>query len=330
MESLNEIILKTNKSELRLSLKLGGKILSLKLLDHTIIEGTSNPDNFCDNGNFLMFPWNSRLQSNQISNKSLFKKEFTITPIFKDHNNIALHGLVANAERELIKQDENLIKLKIKNIDSIIKENQFMSLMPDVFETFVLTENSLTIITEFMKKEDQKMEEVFFANGYHPYIQFEKECIDDFIINTNMSHSLVLDSKLLPVLIDSEYQLENIENLNGNKIGNRKFDDCFYNKNQNEFNYFDLDIEKKNIKICVNDSFEKFKEKKIKNLIFESSKQQKYNYFTVYTPNRNIIAIEPQTSGPNSYFMKENGMVKMKKEEDYKFELFNIELIKKS
>lgn len=320
MDPSNILTLTKTNSFLKLDLSKGGKIIDLILNNHIIIKSPNTSD-FLADGNFLMFPWNSRLESTKIEEKSVFGKEMEFFPEFVDGNKTPLHGLFAKTRREIVEFGSYFVKLR-PIVDEIQTKNQgFLDFIPDFDEIFILGENKLTVVTEFYRKKSQINSKLHFSFGYHPYLQIDDEKIDDFIVETNMTDSMCLDEKLLPVKTGNSYTLKKID-LNGS-IQSKIFDNCFTREIKDFVSYFSIRSPLSNLKITVNDDIVNFKDEKFK---LDKQKQIKMPFITVYTPDRSRIAIEPQTSGPNSYFMSQENLVQMGEHEDFKFSIFNIEL----
>lgn len=320
MDTPDILTLSITNSVLRLDLSKGAKIIDLVLNNHIIIKSPNTSD-FLADGSFLMFPWNSRLESTSIEEKSVFGKEMKFFPEFSDGNKTPLHGLFATTKREIVEFGPNLVKLR-PITDEIQKRNEgFLEAIPDFDEIFILSEKKLTIVTEFYRKKSQIKNKLHFSFGYHPYLQIDEEKIDEFIVETNMTESLLLDEKLLPIKTGNSYTLKNID-LNG-AIQSKKFDNCFTRKVNDVANFFSITSPHSNLKITVNDDFTNFKDEKFK---LDEQKQIRMPFITVYTPDRKKIAIEPQSSGPNSYFMSQENLAQMKEHEDFKFSIVNIEL----
>ena len=320
MEPANILTLTKTNSVLKLDLSKGGKIIDLILDNHIIIKSPNSSD-FLADGSFLMFPWNSRLESTKIEEKSVFGKEMKFLPEFVDGNKTPLHGLFAKTRREIVEFGPNFVKVR-PIVDEIQTKNEgFLEVIPDFDELFILSEKKLTIVTEFYRKKIQIHNKLHFSFGYHPYFQIDEEKIDDLIIETNMTDSMLLDEKLLPVKTGNSYTFKKID-LNG-AIQSKNFDSCFTREIKESVNFFSIRSPHSNLKLTINDDLANFKDEKLK---LDEQKQIRMPFITVYTPDRSRIAIEPQSSGPNSYFMSQENLVQMGEHEDFKFSIFNIEL----
>ncbi|MCB1179368.1 MAG: hypothetical protein KDK36_17435, partial [Leptospiraceae bacterium] len=132
----------TEKSSLTIDSK--GKILNLTLnngnRERTIIK--ANPfDPFFSSGNYLLFPWVNRLKTNKIKFKEL---ETVINPIAKDSNNLALHGLIANSERDFTVLEESETESKIE-----FQPKEQLKNFPSLKEIFVLKHDSIEFQIQF-------------------------------------------------------------------------------------------------------------------------------------------------------------------------------------
>lgn len=333
MQPLAPIInLEYKGNKLSIDLKKGGKILELSIKDqngvpHKIISGNSE-DLLTSNGSFLMYPWVNRLESPSYPSDPAQK----IIPEFCDGKGLSLHGLFASCEREILEQAENYVRFKVKDFEAVYQKNQFSKAMPKFVETFVLTEEGLSVCTEFLAG-DQDSEG--FSYGYHPYIQLDENEINGVILQTNMSHYIKLDERQIPIASSSgQYQLGNIKEIFENNVLGKEIslDDCFVNDYaylQKE-NYFNFLFKEQKLGIFINDSDEVLMNanEKIKELIMNEEKIP-LKYFQLYTPgDRKRISVEPQSSGANSFNIQRNDLVSIKKGGKSKYGLFNI-LLKK-
>ena len=316
---------------LELNLLNGGKIMSLILTDpnnnpHHIIKATPTPrENFTSNGCFMMYPWVNRLdpQIYPFSNP-----EQKIIPDFLDDNGIAIHGLFSTNEREVVDFGDDYVAIQPKNYCKVFKTNPWAKKIPKFIQWFQLRKGSFTLMTEFYHHHFETSAGLSF--GYHPYLQLDDVSIDEIRIKTNMTHVVKVDEKLLPIpTSNDEYQYMNLDELiDTNKtLENVSLDNCLVNMrfHKGDVNFLDVLFEKQNLAISVNDSLEKISGK----LRYSVKGKKKINmrYFQVYTPiERKRLAVEPQNTGPNSYYCEKEELVKIKPWEHGRFGLFNIEL----
>jgi galactose mutarotase-like enzyme len=270
----------TSNSNLKINLANGGKIESLTLsslktkISKEIIQNKN--ENFFLSGSYLLYPFVNRIESNTISYKNLnIKIEDTI----KDNNNFPIHGLYFNSKRKIIHE-----KLGFDESILTIQADSFHKAFPEFIETFILRENSLEIITNFINKSPNIQ---YFSYGYHPYFQLE-DTIYSNKLESNLFDVLPLTHELLP----KEYFLENHRNYlfqNFETISEKKLDHCITNLNLHE------------------NPFVKIISSTTKNsILIESTLNKDYialPYFQIFTPpDGRSIAIEPLTSSGNVFF----------------------------
>ena len=284
--TLNKYILSNKKSSLTLDLSHGGKILELFLSKNDSLYKIINPpenyyskDTFCSSGSFLMFPWVNRLENNKVQLKDNQIYEFQ--PDFLDGNNLPLHGIFASKSRIIEKIGENFIVLICE---------EYNPKFPKFKEKFILEEDSLSVETEFYWEDGKR--DNFFSFGYHPYITIDNSLLDDCFIQTDLDCFVKVSEKLLPIKKD-EIEFENKSKLfaNDEKLKKTHLDNCFSKLNYKEKGFF--------FKICNS-------EKKIGvEIKVNNDYDLKYNFCQIYTkPDRRNIAIEPQTSPINSFFIE--------------------------
>lgn len=297
---MHKLTLLNSHSELDLNLDLGGQVERLTLkhprLDKKIpVILPYDPSlPFFQSGNFLMYPWVNRLESNKIT---VVGRKITIDPLEKDSTDRPIHGLYFNKRRRLIE-----LKKDSARIEPIEVNPKF----PQFIESFVLEDNSLTIRTEFYNPTDNIQE---FAYGYHPYLRL-KANLEECSIHTNFTHYIPLTDDLLPNkdLIKNEISYLFISN---SLLGQMKLDHLFTGSPSEP--YFGIADEKEKILLQVRVSV---------------NSQIPLPYFQVYTPeDRKSIAIEPMSSTGNAFFTAKSGLCRLNPG-DRIFGEFIIELLK--
>ena len=318
---------------LELDLSQGAKILKLVLKDpkdpsisHTIITGSPSLP-LTANGSFLMFPWVNRIESSEVP---LGNETIKITPKLFDGNGVALHGLFADSEREIIESGSNFVILKVKTPEKEEISNPFLKKLPKFTESFILLDGSLSVMTDFSFEADG--ESLGFSYGYHPYIQLDDLDISNVSIRTNMTHAIQVDEKLLPLKDDhGKYQLRDIGDVvkeKENGIGELKLDNGFVRVSGEEESYFNLVFNDKGLEIGINDSIRLLESKEMQfDEVIKGKEKIGLRYFQVYTPaDRKRIAVEPQSAGVDAFFCGREELRSVKGGENGKYGVFNIVL----
>lgn len=278
---MNRIILQNSSTQLKLNLSQGGQIEEL-LLKHptsekliSVILPFNEKENFFLSGNFIMFPWVNRLESNILE---ISENQTLIEPLKIDSVNHPIHGLYFNIERKLIQLENKSVK---------IEPISFNDTFPSFTETYYLEEQSLRIRTEFFNHTNKIQK---FSYGYHPYLRLTSN-IDNYFIKTNLSQFIPLTNELLPNPNLSKNNITEIFSQN-KMIEKLELDHLFTTSKENAFfGIFD----------------------RIENLILQvrvsPNSEIQLPYFQVYTPpNRKSIAIEPMSSTGNAFFIPNSGI----------------------
>jgi aldose 1-epimerase len=295
---MHKLTLLKSHSELDLNLDLGGQVERLTLKHPKtdkkipVILPYNSSENFFHSGNFLMYPWVNRLESNKLT---VLGKKLTIDPLEVDTKNRPIHGLYFNKKRRLI---------ELKKDSARIEPIESTPYFPKFIESFVLEENSLTIRTEFFNASDNIQE---FAYGYHPYLKL-KSNLEDCHIQTNLTHYIPLTEDLLPNknLVKSEISYLFTSNT---QIGQMKLDHLFTGNVSEP--YFAIADEKEKLLLKVRAS---------------EASQIPLPYFQVYIPeDRKSIAIEPMSSTGNAFFTANSDLCRLHAGERV-FDEFVIEL----
>lgn len=104
-----------------------GRLTHVTLGGNTVL--TQNEDGL-GAGNYLMYPWVNRVEKNP----------FTIESEYKDGNNIPLHGLFVNNNREITVKPLSANSIIVEMMPSLSVEG-----VPQFKEFYELKHNSLTI-----------------------------------------------------------------------------------------------------------------------------------------------------------------------------------------
>jgi aldose 1-epimerase len=270
-----------------------------------------------------MYPWVNRLDPLEITSSPPVK----INPDWLDGNGVALHGLFAACEREIVESGSNFVILKPTNMEKLREKNNFLKQIPKFIESFILLEGSLSVMTEFLYEEDG--ESLGFGYGYHPYIQLDDLGINDARIQTNMSHFIQVDEKLLPIKgPNAQYQVKELKELlnDGEITKDLNLDHCFVRKNEENESFFSIIFKEQGLEVCLNDSIEMLLKKEMQfQEVIKGKEKIPLQYFQVYTPpDRKRIAVEPQSSGANAYFIGKEELRSLKNKDSGKYGIFNI------
>ena len=281
---MHKLTLLKSYSELDLNLDLGGQVERLTLKHPKsdkkipVILPYNPAASFFQSGNFLMYPWVNRLESNKLT---VLGKKITIDPIEADSKNRPIHGLYFNKKRRLIEIRKDFARVEPMEVNPNF---------PQFIESFTLEENSLTIRTEFFNASNNLQE---FAYGYHPYLKL-KSNLEDCHIQTNLTHYIPLTEELLPNknLVKSDISYLFTSNT---QIGQMKLDHLFTGNVSEP--YFAIADEKEKLLLKVRAS---------------EVSQIPLTYFQVYIPeDRKSIAIEPMSSTGNAFFTANSGLCRL-------------------
>ncbi len=271
-------------SEFDINLDLGGQVDRLTLKHPRsdkkipVILPFDPTHPFFLSGNFLMYPWVNRLESNQIS---ILGKKITIDPLEQDTSNRPIHGLYFNKKRRLIEVKKNSARIEPIEVNANF---------PQFIESFVLEDSSLTVRTEFYNPTNSIQE---FAYGYHPYLRL-KANLDDCSIRTNLTHYIPLTADLLPNKALSKSEISYLFT-NNSRIGQMKLDHLFTGNASEP--YFGIADEKEKILLQIR---------------VTPYSQIPLPYFQVYIPeDRKSIAIEPISSTGNAFFTANSGLCRL-------------------
>ena len=204
----------------------------------------------------------------------------------------SLHGLTYNKPFQVINIDENKGNINLKyeyNCDDagypfhVIIENSFQ-----------LSENSLSITTTL---ENKSLKTIPIGHGWHPYFKMDKG-VDNVYLQIPTTELYSLDQHMIPTGKTKYYDLFS----KSSKIASTKFDHCFKIKNNSVFTAQLINPEK-NLTIS---------------LLTEG-----YPYLQVYIPpQRDSIALEPQTSIPDAFNNKIGAIdLKSNQKVNFKFKI---------
>ncbi len=281
---MQKLTLLNSYSELDLNLDSGGQVERLTLKHPrsdkkiAVILPYNPTQPFFQSGNFLMYPWVNRLESNKIA---VLGRKITIDPLEADTKNRPIHGLYFNKKRRLI---------EVRKDSARIEPIEVNANFPQFIESFVLENSSLTIRTEFYNSSGSIQE---FAYGYHPYLRLMAN-LEDCKIQTNLTHYIPLTEELLPNknLVKSEISYLFTNN---SGIGQMKLDHLFTGSQKEP--YFGIADEKEKLVLQVR---------------VTPFSQIPLPYFQVYIPeDRKSIAIEPMSSTGNAFFVANSGLCRL-------------------
>lgn len=285
---MEKVTLLNSASELELNLDHGAQITKLSLRHPKsgkkipVVFPFDQSKGFFLSGNFLMYPWVNRLESDKIN---VAGKTITIEPIERDNHNQPIHGLYFNKKRRLIEVKKNSARIELTEANKNF---------PQLIETYTLEDNYLLIQTEFYNPSMQIQE---FAYGYHPYIRLNAN-LEECIIHTNLTQYIPLDGNSLPIKSLERRDLSYLFT-KGEPIGNSKLDHL-------------LTANFKELYCGIYDP----KDRLLVQVRVPETSQIPMPYFQIYIPeDRKSIAVEPMTSSGNAFFTPKSGLCRLNPDE---------------
>jgi aldose 1-epimerase len=263
MEASNKLYKKNSKAVFK-----GSNIGELVLDGVAIISGQENETNPLLHGCFLMYPWVGRLINDEVIRKIL-RNEIVDYP-FTDSKGYPLHGFFQVAEREVLEQGDDFIKLTAK-------DKTLFNYFPKFVESYQLNDKKLEITTTF---ENQTNDYQYFAYSYHPYIGLNNQAIDTMFITSNCSERYDLTEELVPKVDDGKL-CSNSWQFDKWQIGTNELDNMF--KCSESDTHVNLTDDNNSVSVI-------------------SCGELRMPFIQLYTPsNRKSLAIEPMTTPSNSF-----------------------------
>lgn len=206
------------------------------------------------------------------------EKEYTIEKFLL--NNSALHGLLYDADFEVLEQFADDLSAGVTLKYAYAGTDKGYPFLYDCIVAYHLKkDNQLTIVTEIINRDEGLIP---IQDGWHPYFTLGGK-IDELQLEFQSKEMVVFDEALVPTGGLLPYQ----EFGSLKKIGNTRLDNCF------TLNFAECQP------LCVLRDASK-------NIQVEIRPDKHYPYLQIYTPpHRNSIAIENLSAAPDAF---NNGM----------------------
>ncbi len=235
-----------------------------------------------------LFPYPNRIKNGKYT---IGGKTYQLPKNDTTYNN-SLHGLTYNKAFQVtsIDEDNGIINLKYEyNCDD--RGYPFHVMIENSFQ---LSENSLSITTTLENKSNQTIP---IGHGWHPYFKMDGG-VDNAFLQIPTTEHYSLDEHMIPTGKTADYDLFS----KSSKIAATKFDHCFKIKDNSVFTA-QLINPTKDLTIS---------------LLTEG-----YPFLQVYIPpQRDSIALEPQTSIPDAFNNKIGAIdLKPNQKVSFKFEI---------
>lgn len=288
--------LENDFATLGLDLSRGGKILFLEFKTNQskiqVIQSREGSD-FYLSGSYFLFPWVNRISSPSLNIRG---RKFVLKDYKTDANGLPIHGFYTEAPRRILSQTPDSVT---------IAPVSFHPDFPIFQETFILKEKQFVCKTEFWNKTSSLQA---FAYGYHPYLEFEKP-IDELELIIEPELWVPLDEKLLP----TEKKEPTSKLFPSSSLRDVKLDHLF------------LEERSEDARISLRDPLTGQTLRCVGRQSLQPE-QIPLPFFQVYThPDRNCIAIEPQTS-PGNVFAHSHFEPVYLEPNSYKWGEWNIEI----
>ena len=243
--------------------------------DKTLIE------NFQDRklaGIPFMHPWANRLDRDKIFNRSFTMNDILNAVLYRDGNNLALHGLILKSEKWQI-IDMSATDLKASCTAKLaFNETHLLDLFPFKHNIFITLELESEKLFYKVEIENLSSNEMPICFGFHPYFNI-KHSENNILIVPDAEVALV-DEKLIPTNKYDEKEALFSFKENQIPIKNQNIDHAFLHQNQNE-NY----------------------QLKTDNYLVTFNLDENYTVVQIYHPNNEqkpYICIEPMTALANA------------------------------
>ncbi|HMV01846.1 MAG TPA: aldose 1-epimerase [Chitinophagales bacterium] len=243
--------------------------------DKTLIE------NFQDRklaGIPFMHPWANRLDRDKIFNRSFTMNDILNAVLYRDGNNLALHGLILKSDKWQI-IDMSATDLKASCTAKLaFNETHLLDLFPFKHNIFITLELESEKLFYKVEIENLSSNEMPICFGFHPYFNI-KHSENNILIVPDAEVALV-DEKLIPTNKYDEKEALFSFKENQIPIKNQNIDHAFLHQNQNE-NY----------------------QLKTDNYLVTFNLDENYTVVQIYHPNNEqkpYICIEPMTALANA------------------------------
>jgi aldose 1-epimerase len=294
-----EIIeLKNNFISARIVVNIGNTLFSIEHGNHEKLYFPYSLNEYKTNtklaGNPFMHPWANRLEGEyiQVENQQYFFPENNKYLLYRDGNNLPLHGLLLKSDKwetiELYNDEQTCYHLA----EFKFEDSNLLSLIPfkhKILMKHQLINNELKIETTLINEDEKPMPVSF---GFHPYF-----------IKTN-------ENATLKIPADEVIEVNDIMIPTGN----------FFNKNK-KWNFINDEISLKNN--AFDDGFQQLKrnENQISEFFSDNLKiafGKNFPFAQIYAPSNTdkpYVCIEPMTAATNA--LNNNTCVFIDKEETF-------------
>ena len=297
-EQFEIIQLKNENCSASVVVNIGNTLFSLKNKEEEILFFPYSLQTYKANnklaGNPFMHPWANRLEAEYISidNKRYSFPNEQKHLLFRDANNLPLHGLLLKSDKWktiALREEENYCyHLAVFNFD----DENMLSVFPfkhSILMKHMLEDNTLTIETVLIN-EDEKDLPISF--GFHPYFSRNS---NDIQLTIPAINAIEVDDKMIPT--GNLIPKKNKWNFKEDTIALEGvlFDDGFQDLKRNESNQANFSINE--IKIVFDEN---------------------YPVAQVYAPqaiDKPYVCIEPMTTTTNA--MNTNSCKKLKQNEKF-------------
>ncbi len=285
--SILTIISKTGGSYALIDSNNGGAITKLVLKGQDIIRHPLKDDDPKKGyPSAILFPFPNRIKDGKYEFEG---KEYKLE-INEPQNHNAIHGFVAFQTFQILKQGDSSVELMFQYTGE--KEGYPFPFKIKIIYT--IKDNELSFITEVENTGNGNLPCGF---AWHPYFGFNGSSVSEMTLKRPKSIKIGLDERNIP---NGEFEPE--------RGGLLSLKNIFLD------NLYMLDDKKGETSIEL-----RYKKKKI--IIYQDSGLGKLNYFILYTPpNRNCIAIEPQSSSTDC-FNNKKGLIVIKPKEKKTFHI---------
>ncbi len=226
----------------------------------------------------FMHPWANRLDRDKIFNRSFTMNDILNAVLYRDGNNLALHGLILKSDKWQI-IDMSATDLKASCTAKLaFNETHLLDLFPFKHNIFITLELESEKLFYKVEIENLSSNEMPICFGFHPYFNI-KHSENNILIVPDAEVALV-DEKLIPTNKYDEKEALFSFKENQIPIKNQNIDHAFLHQNQNE-NY----------------------QLKTDNYLVTFNLDENYTVVQIYHPNNEqkpYICIEPMTALANA------------------------------
>ena len=226
----------------------------------------------------FMHPWANRLDRDKIFNRSFTMNDILNAVLYRDGNNLPLHGLILKSDKWQI-IDMSATDLKASCTAKLaFNETHLLDLFPFKHNIFITLELESEKLFYKVEIENLSSNEMPICFGFHPYFNI-KHSENNILIVPDAEVALV-DEKLIPTNKYDEKEALFSFKENQIPIKNQNIDHAFLHQNQNE-NY----------------------QLKTDNYLVTFNLDENYTVLQIYHPNNEqkpYICIEPMTALANA------------------------------